>query len=61
MQSVQHGSKAVTRHKKSMHIHKQKLMTVTEYIPPKPAAPPGILTPHVKPVQEVSEVQRMCL
>uniref|UniRef100_A0A673Y644 Large ribosomal subunit protein uL10m n=1 Tax=Salmo trutta TaxID=8032 RepID=A0A673Y644_SALTR len=45
MQSVQHGSKGVTRHKKSMHILKQKLMTVTEYIPPKPAAPPGILTP----------------
>uniref|UniRef100_A0A673Y5Z0 Uncharacterized protein n=1 Tax=Salmo trutta TaxID=8032 RepID=A0A673Y5Z0_SALTR len=46
--SVQHGSKGVTRHKKSMHILKQKLMTVTEYIPPKPAAPPGILTPPRK-------------
>uniref|UniRef100_A0A4W5JTT8 Large ribosomal subunit protein uL10m n=1 Tax=Hucho hucho TaxID=62062 RepID=A0A4W5JTT8_9TELE len=37
-----------------MHILKQKLMTVTEYIPPKPAAPLGILTPHVKQVQEES-------
>ncbi|KAK6302025.1 hypothetical protein J4Q44_G00280780 [Coregonus suidteri] len=52
MQSVRHSSKAVTRHRKYMHILKQKLMTVTEYIPPKPTAPPGALTPHVKPVQE---------
>ncbi|XP_064780110.1 large ribosomal subunit protein uL10m [Oncorhynchus masou masou] len=53
-QSVRHGSKAVTRHRKPMHILKQKLMAITEYIPPKPAAPPGALTPRVKPVQEES-------
>ncbi|CAB1337963.1 unnamed protein product, partial [Coregonus sp. 'balchen'] len=52
MQSVRHSSKAVTRHRKYMHILKQKLMTVTEYIPPKPTAPPGALTLQVKPVQK---------
>uniref|UniRef100_A0A8C6WQX6 Large ribosomal subunit protein uL10m n=1 Tax=Neogobius melanostomus TaxID=47308 RepID=A0A8C6WQX6_9GOBI len=40
-QSVRHGSKAVTRHRKPMHFLKQKLMAVTEYIPPKPVAPRG--------------------
>ncbi|XP_061665922.1 large ribosomal subunit protein uL10m [Syngnathoides biaculeatus] len=40
-QSVRHGSKAVTRHRKPMHILKQKLLAVTRYIPPKPAHPPG--------------------
>ncbi|KAJ7987575.1 hypothetical protein DPEC_G00327900 [Dallia pectoralis] len=54
VQSVRHGSKAVTRHRKPMHILKQKLMAITEYIPPKPAAPPGALTPRAKPVQEES-------
>ncbi|KAJ8284574.1 hypothetical protein COCON_G00034240 [Conger conger] len=33
---VRHGSKAVTRHRKPMHFLKQKLLAVTEYIPPKP-------------------------
>ncbi|CAL8259999.1 unnamed protein product [Arctogadus glacialis] len=32
---VRHMSKSVTRHKRPMHIIKQKLMAVTEYIPPK--------------------------
>ncbi|XP_040033316.1 large ribosomal subunit protein uL10m [Gasterosteus aculeatus] len=40
-QSVRHGSKAVTRHRRPMHILKQKLMAVTEYIPPKRVIPPG--------------------
>ncbi|XP_067431799.1 large ribosomal subunit protein uL10m [Thunnus thynnus] len=40
-QSVRHGSKAVTRHKKPMHILKQKLLAVTQYIPPTRVVPPG--------------------
>ncbi|KAM8837619.1 large ribosomal subunit protein uL10m [Spinachia spinachia] len=40
-QTVRHGSKAVTRHRRPMHILKQKLMAVTEYIPPKRVIPPG--------------------
>nr|XP_055031903.1 39S ribosomal protein L10, mitochondrial [Misgurnus anguillicaudatus] len=53
-QSVRHGSKSVTRHRKPMHILKQKLMAVTEYIPPKPIAPPGALTPRVRKTEEES-------
>ncbi|KAL4659891.1 39S ribosomal protein L10, mitochondrial [Arapaima gigas] len=33
--TVRHGSKAVTRHKKPIHFLKQKLLAVTEYIPPR--------------------------
>ncbi|XP_030611185.1 large ribosomal subunit protein uL10m [Archocentrus centrarchus] len=40
-QSVRHGSKAVTRHRKPLHIQKQKLLAVTQYIPPARDAPPG--------------------
>uniref|UniRef100_A0A4W4EMB7 Large ribosomal subunit protein uL10m n=2 Tax=Electrophorus electricus TaxID=8005 RepID=A0A4W4EMB7_ELEEL len=47
-ESVRHGSKAVTRHRKPMHFLKQKLMAVTEYIPPKPIPPPGALSPTVR-------------
>lgn len=52
-QSVRHGSKAVTRHRKPVHFLKQKLMAVTEYIPPIPAAPPGALAPRVRKTEEV--------
>ncbi|KAJ3608188.1 hypothetical protein NHX12_025238 [Muraenolepis orangiensis] len=34
-QCVRHMAKAVTRHRRPLHIIKQKLMAVTEYIPPK--------------------------
>ncbi|XP_041819058.1 39S ribosomal protein L10, mitochondrial [Chelmon rostratus] len=51
-QSVRHGSKAVTRHKRPMHILKQKLMAVTKYIPPAPLAPPGAYPSKSKKVQE---------
>lgn len=54
VQSVRHGSKAVTRHRKPMHFLKQKLMAVTEYIPPKPAAPPGALARRIQMTEEVS-------
>ncbi|XP_029383891.1 large ribosomal subunit protein uL10m [Echeneis naucrates] len=40
-QTVRHGSKAVTRHRKPVHIIRQKLLAVTEYIPPTRAVPPG--------------------
>ncbi|RXN09663.1 oxysterol-binding -related 6-like isoform X1 [Labeo rohita] len=53
-QSVRHGSKAVTRHRKPVHFLKQKLMAVTEYIPPIPAAPPGALAPRVRKTEEES-------
>ncbi|KAM3859625.1 large ribosomal subunit protein uL10m [Diretmus argenteus] len=52
MQSVRHGSKAVTRHRRPMHILKKKLMAVTQYIPPKPAAPPGAYPSQTARVQE---------
>ncbi|KAK2820700.1 hypothetical protein Q5P01_023659 [Channa striata] len=51
-QSVRHGSKAVTRHRKPMHILKQKLMAVTKYIPPPKAAPPGAYVTGTSRVQE---------
>lgn len=53
-QSVRHGSKAVTRHRKPMHFLKQKLMAVTAYIPPKPAAPPGAYPSETIQVTEES-------
>ncbi|XP_043918222.1 39S ribosomal protein L10, mitochondrial isoform X2 [Protopterus annectens] len=52
-QSIRHGSKAVTRHKKPMHFLRQKLMALTEYVPPKPAVPKTCLIPRVKETQEV--------
>ncbi|XP_053308901.1 39S ribosomal protein L10, mitochondrial [Spea bombifrons] len=45
LQSVRHGSKAVTRHRKAMHFERQKMLAVTEYIPPKPAIPEECLAP----------------
>ncbi|XP_066522178.1 large ribosomal subunit protein uL10m isoform X1 [Hoplias malabaricus] len=35
-----------------MHILKQKLMAVTEYIPPKPTPPPGALAPRTNKTEE---------
>ncbi|CAL8283157.1 unnamed protein product [Merluccius merluccius] len=35
---VRHMSKSVTRHRRPMHIIKQKLLAVTEYIPPRRVA-----------------------
>ncbi|CAG00655.1 unnamed protein product [Tetraodon nigroviridis] len=51
-QVVRHGSKAVTRHRKPMHFLKQKLMAVTEYIPPPRPAPPGAYPSQVEEVQK---------
>ncbi|XP_054623663.1 39S ribosomal protein L10, mitochondrial isoform X2 [Dunckerocampus dactyliophorus] len=56
-QSVRHGSKAVTRHRKPMHFLKQKLMAVTEYIPPKAPAPPGAYPAPTRVVEESAFVR----
>ncbi|KAM4715772.1 large ribosomal subunit protein uL10m [Anableps anableps] len=52
IQSVRRGSKAVTRHRKPLHILKQKLLAVTQYIPPARTAPPGAYPSQNKHVQE---------
>ncbi|XP_062383145.1 large ribosomal subunit protein uL10m [Sardina pilchardus] len=58
-QSVRHGSKAVTRHRKPMHILKQKLLAVTKYMPPKPGPPVGSLAPRPKRIEEESGLMRI--
>ncbi|MEQ2166408.1 hypothetical protein GOODEAATRI_027676 [Goodea atripinnis] len=52
IQSVRHGSKAVTRHKKPLHILKQKLLAVTQYMPPVRPVAPGAYPSKNKHVQE---------
>ncbi|KAL4687182.1 hypothetical protein H8959_019310 [Pygathrix nigripes] len=52
LQTVRYGSKAVTRHRRVMHFQRQKLMAVTEYIPPKPAIHPACLPSPPRPPQE---------
>ncbi|XP_013005035.1 large ribosomal subunit protein uL10m isoform X1 [Cavia porcellus] len=59
LQSVRHGSKAVTRHWRVMHHERQKLMAVTEYIPPRPAVNPRCLPPPPKPPKEESGLVRL--
>ncbi|XP_040885533.1 39S ribosomal protein L10, mitochondrial [Toxotes jaculatrix] len=51
-QSVRHGSKAVTRHRKPVHILRQKLMAVTQYVPPARVVPPAAYPSQTKEVQE---------
>lgn len=53
LQTVRYGSKAVTRHRRVMHFERQKLMALTEYIPPKPAVNPRCLPSPPSPPQEV--------
>ncbi|KAM9837528.1 large ribosomal subunit protein uL10m [Aulostomus maculatus] len=57
-QSVRHGSKAVTRHRRPMHFLKKKLMAVTEYIPPR-RVPPGAYPPPLKATWEESALVRL--
>ncbi|XP_063314915.1 large ribosomal subunit protein uL10m [Pelobates fuscus] len=52
LQSVRHGSKAVTRHRKAMHFERQKMMAVTEYISPKLAVQEECLTPRTKATEK---------
>jgi len=56
---VRHGSKAVTRHKKPMHIMKQKFLAVTQYIPPKPPIPRGAYPPETITVKEENGLMRI--
>ncbi|XP_047466072.1 39S ribosomal protein L10, mitochondrial [Mugil cephalus] len=51
-QSVRHMAKSVTRHRRPMHFIKQKLLAVTQYIPPPRTAPPGAYPPEDKRVEE---------
>ncbi|XP_058676678.1 large ribosomal subunit protein uL10m isoform X1 [Ammospiza caudacuta] len=51
LQLLRHGSKAVTRHWKAMHFQRQKLLALTEYLPPRPALPPRCL-PRPAPRQQ---------
>lgn len=53
LQTIRCGSKAVTRHRRVMHFQRQKLMAVTEYIPPKPAINPRCLPSPPSPPPEV--------
>ncbi|XP_064492643.1 large ribosomal subunit protein uL10m [Pseudopipra pipra] len=52
LQLLRRGSKAVTRHWKAMHFQRQKLMAVTEYVPPRPTVPPRCLPAPRDPPQE---------
>ncbi|XP_048373297.1 39S ribosomal protein L10, mitochondrial [Sphaerodactylus townsendi] len=45
------GAKSITRHWRPMNIMRQKLMAITEYIPPKPLIPEECM-PRVKAVEE---------
>ncbi|XP_033911713.2 large ribosomal subunit protein uL10m [Acipenser ruthenus] len=58
-QSVRHGSKSVTRHRKPVHFLKQKLMALTQYIPPQPAVSERCIIPPSKQVQEESGLTRL--
>ncbi|NXM75471.1 RM10 protein, partial [Serilophus lunatus] len=59
LQLVRRGSKAVTRHWKAMHFQRQKLMAVTEYLPPRPAVPPRCLPRPRAEVQEEDGYTRL--
>ncbi|XP_043820288.1 39S ribosomal protein L10, mitochondrial [Dromiciops gliroides] len=59
IQTVRHGSKAVTRHFRVMHFERQKLMALTQYIPPKPAIPPCCLPSPPKATSEDLGLNRL--
>ncbi|NXB85987.1 RM10 protein, partial [Vidua chalybeata] len=48
LQLLRRGSKAVTRHWKAVPFPRQKLLALTEYLPPRPALPPRCL-PRLAP------------
>uniref|UniRef100_A0A4W3JWP9 Large ribosomal subunit protein uL10m n=1 Tax=Callorhinchus milii TaxID=7868 RepID=A0A4W3JWP9_CALMI len=58
LQSVRRGSKAVTRHRRATHILRQKLLAVTEYIPPKPAVPDRCSKPWQRPLPQQVGIER---
>uniref|UniRef100_A0A1A7XSL8 Large ribosomal subunit protein uL10m n=1 Tax=Iconisemion striatum TaxID=60296 RepID=A0A1A7XSL8_9TELE len=51
-QTFRHSSKAVTRHRKPLHFLKQKLLAVTQYIPPAQPFPPGAYPSESAHIQE---------
>uniref|UniRef100_G3RM00 Large ribosomal subunit protein uL10m n=1 Tax=Gorilla gorilla gorilla TaxID=9595 RepID=G3RM00_GORGO len=54
-------SKAVTHHRRVMHFQRQKLMAVTEYIPPTPAVNPTCLpSPPGPPQEETGLIRLLC-
>lgn len=53
LQLLRRGSKAVTRHWKAMHFQRQKLLALTEYLPPRPAVPPRCQPRHSPKEQQV--------
>ncbi|XP_004451328.2 large ribosomal subunit protein uL10m [Dasypus novemcinctus] len=59
LQTVRYGSKAVTRHRRVMHFERQKLMALTQYIPPKPAINPRCLPSPPSPPQEETGLIRL--
>uniref|UniRef100_A0A2R8ZXW2 Large ribosomal subunit protein uL10m n=1 Tax=Pan paniscus TaxID=9597 RepID=A0A2R8ZXW2_PANPA len=60
LQTVRYGSKAVTHHHRVMHFQRQKLMAVTEYIPPTPAVNPTCLPSPPGPPQETVLIRLLC-
>ncbi|XP_058714203.1 large ribosomal subunit protein uL10m [Poecile atricapillus] len=54
LQLLRRGSKAVTRHWKAMHLQRQKLLALTEFLPPRPPVPPRCRPRHAteEPRQE---------
>ncbi|XP_039207945.1 39S ribosomal protein L10, mitochondrial-like [Crotalus tigris] len=61
LQLIRHGAKSVTPHWKPMHIVKEKLMAVTEYIPPKPLTSETCMKPPVILPKEETNYERLLL
>ncbi|NXH91394.1 RM10 protein, partial [Edolisoma coerulescens] len=59
LQLLRRGSKAVTRHWKAMHFQRQKLLAVTEYLPPRPAVPPRCLPRRAAEAHEEDAYARL--
>ncbi|KAM7370448.1 hypothetical protein PAMP_009996 [Pampus punctatissimus] len=55
-QSIRHGSKAVTRHKRPVHFLKRKLLAVTQYIPPTRVVPKGAYPSETSRAPEDSDL-----
>ncbi|NXG15103.1 RM10 protein, partial [Grallaria varia] len=59
LQLARRGSKAVTRHWKAMHFQREKLLAVTEYVPPRPAVPPRCLPRPAQPTHQEDGYERL--
>uniref|UniRef100_A0A6J0SXV1 Large ribosomal subunit protein uL10m n=1 Tax=Pogona vitticeps TaxID=103695 RepID=A0A6J0SXV1_9SAUR len=58
-QPIRHRSKSITRHFKHMNLVREKLMAITQYIPPKPAIPEECRTHSVTTEQEENGFTRL--